>query len=86
MSDLVERLRYDQTLDCGCQTIQDEAADEIERLHDLHLQRTKSTRKALTERDECIERLRAALEGLCTCAQFGPMTICPACKALNPDD
>lgn len=31
-----------------------------------------------------IQRLRAALEDMCTCAQFGPMTICPACKVLNP--
>ena len=35
------------------------AADEIERLHDLHLDRTKSTHKALTERDEKISRLSA---------------------------
>jgi len=38
------------------------AADEIDRLQVLHLERTKSTHKALVERDEEIEKLRAALE------------------------
>ena len=35
--------------------------------------------------DKCDE-LREAMEALstmCTCAQYGPMTICPACKALD---
>lgn len=38
MNDLIERLRYDHVLDCGCQNIQEEAADELElhrRLFDL---------------------------------------------------
>ena len=34
---------------------------EIERLQALHLERTKTTHKALTERDEKIERLEGAL-------------------------
>ena len=32
MSDLVQRLRVDFNLDCNCQGIQDEAADQIEEL------------------------------------------------------
>ena len=39
--DLIERLRYDHILDCGCQKIQDDAADEIERLEDILNQITK---------------------------------------------
>ena len=30
-----------------------------------------------------VERLREALEKCCTCAAYGPMTVCPACAALD---
>lgn len=37
---------------------------ENERLHDLHLERTKSTHKALTERSITIESMQARIKGL----------------------
>ena len=64
MSDLVERLHK---VDDWPREICREAADEIERLHDLHLERTKLTSKMIAERDDArvqAERLRAALEEL----------------------
>jgi len=43
----------------------------------------------LTEQNENLwadkERLEDALKNLCTCAQFGPMTLCPACVAVESD-
>ena len=38
----------------------EQAQAEIDRLQALHLERTKSTHKALTERDQRIEQLEAA--------------------------
>jgi len=55
----IERLQRWQTNALG---EKEELTDEIERLQALHLERTKSTHKALTQRDKENERLRDALE------------------------
>jgi len=61
-----------------------DAKKEVERLQALHLERTKSTHKALTQRDKEIERLTAALREI---AEFDMEQDClPACDSYSHAD
>lgn len=70
MTDLVKKCRdvaYESRSHDGESEALNDAADEIERLRALHLERTKLTTKALNERDQNaaeIGRLRRALVNL----------------------
>ena len=67
----------------------DPVATEIERLQAQNEELRKVLIKdelLLSDYLKCRKRqelLEAALETSCTCAQLGPMTVCPACTALK---